>query len=85
MAQIEITIGGKELKREVWTFTLIRDVQLRFTRYVFQARETKRHGWKTQTIWDWYDRNRSDIPQPPLTEDMKDLAKRKLMEMIVVL
>lgn len=84
IGRVEIIIGGKELNREVWTFSLIREAQLKLTRYVFQTRETKRHGWKTQTEYDFYDKRHQDIQQPPITDDMKELAKKKFMEMIEV-
>jgi hypothetical protein len=64
---ISITVPAGDLTQEVWSFWFDDRDTLVLDSYRFQERKTKRHGWKSQSVWDRINYNRTtNIERPAI-------------------
>ena len=82
---MKVIVQNNILSREVYFFNLeIRPFTAILTRCEEQVRQSKRHKWETDLIWDTYDDRITKTPEPVIPQQVIEIVKQKLIEMIQV-
>ena len=77
----EVVKMSGDLRRERWGFWLDGDIDhLYLSYYVFETRESRRHGWKKQTQWTRLDTRSNTIDVPPKSSEVIEDMRRQYIE-----
>jgi hypothetical protein len=86
---IRIEKPDGDLKREVWEFSLMVDSMsvIYFDLYAFQTRPSRRHNWKSQSIFQRLSRRDSNMEAPvipgSILTEMRQQFKDKIDDIII--
>lgn len=79
---IEINVDSET--REYYGFNVFDDMSCVFVSFRTESKPKGKRKWKRTNFWDKYSQRDSTIPEPVLTQNIKDLALERIISLIKI-